>query len=227
MRVQWTPAMERRLRRLYAAHSAQECADAMGVGYSAVVNHVAVLGLAKSPEWVAQRTRQRWAEGRHEASRAKHFRKGEAAYNKGRPQAEWMPAASRRKCRATQFRKGSMSGAAQRNWVPLGTEKVRDGLLVRKLTDDQSVYPAARWQPVSRLVWEAAHGPVPEGHICVFRPGMKTLESARITADRLEVITLAENMRRNSYLTRYPKEMADLIRLRGALNRKINNRTKA
>jgi len=47
---------------------------------------------------------------------------------------------------------------------------------------------------------------------------------SEITLDRVECISLAENMRRNSYLTRYPKEVADLIRLRGALNRKINTR---
>jgi len=33
-------------------------------------------------------------------------------------------------------------------------------------------------------------------------------------------------MRRNSYHTRYPKEVAQLIQLKGALNRKINRRSR-
>jgi hypothetical protein len=48
-----------------------------------------------------------------------------------------------------------------------------------------------------------------------------------ITLGRLELISRAENMRRNSYHTRYPKEVAQLIQLRGALNRQINKRLKA
>lgn len=54
---------------------------------------------------------------------------------------------------------------------------------------------------------------------------MHTTDPAAITADRLELVTRAENMARNT-LHRYPKEVAQLIQLRGALNRKINARTK-
>ena len=47
-----------------------------------------------------------------------------------------------------------------------------------------------------------------------------------ITADRVECISLAENMRRNSYHN-YPKPIAELIQLRGALMRKINRAERA
>lgn len=76
------------------------------------------------------------------------------------------------------------------------------------------------------MAWEAANGPVPEGHIVIFKPGMKTFVSAEITVDRLEVVTLAENMRRNSFHTRYPKDLAELVMLKASLTRKINRRTK-
>lgn len=223
-RRHWMPAEDRKLARLYATLSAAECAAKLDRTTSSVQQRVAILGLAKSPEWVAERTRQRWAEGRHEGSRRAHFPRGEAAWNKGRPMAEWNPNAEA--CRATQFKKGDRRGAAQRNWVPLGTRKVRDGLLCVKVTDDPNVYPAARWQPVSRLVWEAANGPIPSGSLVVFKPGKAATTEEEITLDRLELVTRAENMRRNSYHTRYPKEVAQLIQLRGALNRKINRRSK-
>ena len=115
-----------------------------------------------------------------------------------------------------------MSGAAQHNYVPIGSLRVtKYGSLERKVTDDPSLYPARRWRPVAHLVWEAEHGPIPSGHVVRFKPGMHTIEEAEITLDRLECITLAENMRRNT-LHRYPTEIVDAIRARAVLNRRIN-----
>lgn len=51
---------------------------------------------------------------------------------------------------------------------------------------------------------------------------MRTAVLDEITLDRVECISLAENMRRNSYHN-YPKEIALAIQLRGVLNRKINH----
>jgi len=102
----------------------------------------------------------------------------------------------------------------------------QDGYLERKVTDDPSFVPNRRWVSVHRLVWEAAHGPVPQGHAVVFLPGRRTADLASITLDGLELVSRAELMRRNSYHTRYPKEVAQLIQLKGALNRKINRRSR-
>lgn len=222
-RRRWTPAEDRKLGRLYATMSAAECAQALNRSTSSVQQRVSILGLKKSDDWIAERTRRLWASGRLEGARRTQFRKGNEPANKGRPQHEWMPEESRRRCARTWFREG-LHGAARHNWVPIGSQKIRDGQLVRKVTDDPNVYPAARWKPVARIVWEAAHGPVPRGHVVRFKDGMHTTVEAEITLDRLECITCAENMRRNSYHTRFPKEVAQLIQLRGALNRKINNR---
>ena len=217
----WTDAEDRRLRRLYATRSAAECAQVLDRTVSAVQQRVNLLGLSKPLEWVAERARQRWAEGRHDNSRKALA--GGRGWNKGMKGVTGLHPNSRR----TQFKKGRPARAAH-NYRPIGTERLDEkrGVLIRKITDDPSIYPAGRWRPVHVIVWEAAHGPVPEGHMVRFRDGMKTLESAQITADRLECVTLAENMRRNSYHTRYPKEVAQLIQLKGALNRKINRRSK-
>ena len=216
--------MEDRLTRRYATHSAKECAAELGVSLSAVHNRVSVLGLSKSPDWVAERTRQRWSEGRHEASRRAHFRKGQAPVNKGRPQKEWMPTESIRRTAATRFK--PRKPEESRNYRPIGSLRVsKDGYLERKVTDDHPV-PARRWVAVHRLVWEQSHGPVPPGHVVRFKDGRKRLDPTEITADLLECISQAENMRRNSYHTHLPPEVAQLVQLRGALTRKINNRTK-
>lgn len=58
-----------------------------------------------------------------------------------------------------------------------------------------------------------------------FRDGMHTTEESAITPDKLECITRAENMARNS-IHNYPQPIPQLVQLRGALNRKIRNRSK-
>ena len=155
------------------------------------------MGLKKSPELLQE---------------AGRFERGHATWNAGRK--GWKAGG---RAPQTQFKRGHMP----HNHRPVGHERVtKDGYLERKIAEPKT------FRAVHVLVWEAAHGPVPAGHIAVFRPGMKTTKADLVTLDRLELITRAENMRRNSYLTRYPKEVADVIRLRGALNRKINNRSK-
>jgi hypothetical protein len=79
------------------------------------------------------------------------------------------------------------------------------------------------WVPVHRLVWIEHHGPIPAGHAVAFKPGQHTSVLEEITLDRLELVSRAELMRRNTY-HKYPKEIAQLIQLRGALQRQINKR---
>ena len=54
----WTPDRIAQLRGLYATHSAQECADLMGLAYKQVVHGVKRAGLRKSREWKVARMRE-------------------------------------------------------------------------------------------------------------------------------------------------------------------------
>lgn len=73
-----------------------------------------------------------------------------------------------------RFRKGEVRGAAQHNYVPIGTLRwSKDGYLERKVTDDHPV-PARRWVGEHRLIWEAENGPIPDGHVVVFLDGDPT-----------------------------------------------------
>jgi len=65
-------------------------------------------------------------------------------------------------------------------------------------------------------VWEEAGGEVPPGHVLVFRNGNKR----DIRPENLELITRAENARRNS-IHRYPPELRAAMRTAGKLRRKI------
>ena len=152
----------------------------------------------------------------HTTGNATSFKKGNIPWNKG------IHFVSGGRSAETQFKKGQMSGAAQHNYVPIGTLRISRGgyYLERKMTDDPSLVPVRRWEAVHRMVWQAAHGPIPDGHIVVFRPGMKTVVESEITIDRLECITRAENLRRNG-VWRDP-ELGKLYQLKGAIARQVN-----
>jgi hypothetical protein len=90
-------------------------------------------------------------------------------FHKGQPRT---PGSGAKGPNRTSFKKGCMSGAAQHNYVPIGSFRVsKDGYLERKVTDDPSLAPARRWVGVHRLNWEAAHGPIPDGHCVCFIDG--------------------------------------------------------
>lgn len=204
------------LHRFYPDYMTRAIADALGRTERQVYSKAAALGLKKSPEYLASPKSGRTNGSQGGATR---FKKGMTPWNKGKPGSTGTHPNSRR----TQFKKGEMSGAAQHNYVPIGSTRVtRYGSLERKVTDDPSLYPAKRWRPVAHLVWESNNGTIPPKHIVRFKDGMHTAEEEEITIDKLECISRAENMRRNS-MHRYPKEIALAIQLRGALNRRIRN----
>jgi hypothetical protein len=105
----------------------------------------------------------------------------------------------------------------------VGTYRVNgDHFLEFKFSDEPGPY-TKRWVPVHRKLWIEANGPVPSGHVVRFKDGLKTTVLEEITLDRIECITLAENLKRNS-LYRYPKEIQDAMRARGLLKRAINRK---
>jgi len=215
----WTPEQLAELTRRYPNERTADIARDLGRGLRSVYQKALALGLKKSPDYLASEGAGRFLRERR-ASEGTQFRAGDEPWNKGRS----YDAGGR--SHHTRFKKGRPASEAP-NYLPLGTERIsRDGYLERKVTDDLTVTSSRRWVAVHRLVWEAAHGPIPGGHIVVFKPGCATTDRAEISADRLECITRVENMRRNSYHNNYPKEVGQLIQLRGALNRKIKNRSK-
>lgn len=218
-RRRWTLSEKQMLRRLYPDHATSVIAEAIGCTVSQVNGAAARLGVAKSGAFLASDKCCRLRPGNTVGINSR-FPRGHVPANKGMRRPGWAPG----RMADTQFKPGRPAQVA-RNYRPIGSERITDGVLCRKVTDDPALYPARRWVPVHRMVWEAAHGPVPPGHIVVFRSGQKTLVSSEITLERIELISYAENMRRNSYQNRYPKEIASAIQLRGALVRQINRRS--
>jgi HNH endonuclease len=217
MRHVWTQVETAVLRAAYPDTPTAALAASLGLTVQQVYHKAQALGLRKSAAYLAGPHACRLRRG--DGVGAQHrFEPGLVPWNKG--MKGWCAPGSER----TQFKPGELRGAAQRNYVPIGSLRLtKGGLLERKITDDPALYPARRWVAVHRLVWEAANGPIPPGHMVRFRPGRHTVVAEEITADRLELVSFVENMRRNT-LHRYPPQIVHAIQLRGALIRKINAR---
>lgn len=213
----WLPGELDLLRKMYPDTPTQRIATLTGHSLRSVYHQAHKQGLKKTPEFLRLHGGRLNNDGRGKASR---FKPGQEPWNKGTHYVAGGRSAE------TRFKPGRKPQEA-RNYLPIGSTRMhKSDYLEKKVSDDLSVYPAKRWQGVHRIVWEAAHGPVPKGYIVSFKPGMKTVIEDEITVDRLELVTRAENMRRNSYHTNYPPELRQIVQLQGALNRKIRNREK-
>ena len=93
------------------------------------------------------------------------FVKGQVPPNKGKPRSEWMPEESRERCRATQFRKGQVSGiAAERDRGLLGV-RIADGYREIRVDPRGQRHTMDRWIPLAKFNWMQANGrDWPDGH---------------------------------------------------------------
>lgn len=205
----WTARQLATLRREYPRRSAKAVARMVGHSACSVYKCAQRLKLHKTAAFLASAAsgRLRAGDGRGISGR---FRSGQKAWNKG-----------------TRFIAGGRSvetqfkpGARPHTWRPIGTERTNsDGILQRKVTD--TGYPPRDWRAVHTLMWEQANGPLPAGHIVIFRDG----NHERLALENFECISRPELMRRNT-VHNYPKPLALVIQLRGALQRQINKRAR-
>lgn len=215
-RLTWTPEALAEVCRRYPHERTADIARDLGRSIGSIHWQANLLGLKKTPEYMRE------IHGAHiaEAGARYRFNAGSAAWNKGIPGSTGNHPNTKR----TQFKKGRKPQEA-RNYQPIGSLRILDGCLQRKVTDDPALYRSRRWVAVHRLVWEEVNGPTPNGYVVVFKPGMASTDPDEITIDRVELITRAELMRRN---TRHnlPPELNALIAVKARLTRVINEREK-
>jgi len=216
-RIEWTKEMDDAVRTHFPDTRTADLAAQMGLTEPQVNGRARRLGLRKSAAFLAAPTSGRWGY-RHRGCETTQFQPGMTPWNKGvKGSAGHHPNTV-----CTQFQPGQLSGRAMHNYKPVGTLRIsKDGQLERKVRDDGPTQ--SRWEAVARLVWGGEHGPIPPKHVVRFLPGMETTEEHLITVDKLECISMRENLRRNSRHTNYGPEMNQLVQLRGAMTRRINN----
>lgn len=99
--------------------------------------------------------------------RTGRFEKGHVPASKGKK----MSPEQYEKCKATMFKSGSKPA----NTDPIGTEKLlADGYIWVKIDDKPRVKKGENWIQKHRLIWEEAHGPIPDGHVILFLDGDRT-----------------------------------------------------
>jgi len=210
----WSPAELDVLRVQYPHQVTRDIAALLGIDQRLVYAQANRMGLRKSADFAASDKSGRILKG-GKLSQQNQFKPGQTPWNKG---TNYMPGG---RCAETQFKPGRKPEES-RNYAPIGTLRIsKDGTLERKTSDDPAIYPARRWVPVSRLVWEAAHGPIPPGHVVAFKPGRKSTKQAHITLDALECVSRAEMARRNSIWAN-GNAIGRLYQLKGAIARQVN-----
>jgi hypothetical protein len=189
--------------------------------YNAAYN----LGLRKSKEFLQSEESGLLRKGQtRPESVATQFKKGQAPANKGVRRPGW----STGRMKETQFKKGCRTGIAQKNWKPIGTVLL-DGDGYPRIKVREAVHGVEPtgfgnqkcWPFLSRRTWEESNGPIPPGHVIVFRDGQRD----NCAIGNLECISRADLARRNSMWGRLPQELAEVIQLNGALKRKLRRLT--
>ena len=205
IRKVWTQSEIDILSRMYPDHFAQEIAVILGRSVRSVYDKARLLGLECSKDKIR---RSGLMSSNHPNCVAARFTKGHTPDNKGKKVSPETYA----KCQPTMFKKGHRPV----NHREVGEERINvDGYIEVKVAEPN------RWKPKHRVIWEQHHGAIPRG----FNVQFKNHNPLDCRIENLYLISKAEQMRtENSYIARYPKELQDVIRLKGAINRQIRKR---
>lgn len=215
----WTEAEKALVRELYPHRPTREIAARLGRPIHSVYRIAAILDLHKTAEFRASEASGIFYPGHHRGKQTQ-FKTGDVPANKGLRRPGWHSG----RMRETQFKKGNRSGFAADNWKPIGTIladsegylriKVREAVPGKEPTGWGNV---SVWPQLHRYRWEQVNGPVPRDHVLIFKDGDKN----NCELENLQLLSRAENMRRNSLWKRLPRPLAKAIQLNGALKRRI------
>lgn len=203
IRREWTEDEVEILKRMYPDHFASEIGEVLGRPQSSIYNKARQLRLECSPEKIRRSGK---LSSSNPNSMRTRFKKGHVPANKGKS----MPEEVYEKCSGTMFRKGQVP----HNHKEVGSERVNIyGYIEVKVAEPN------RWKLKHRIVWERTNGEIPKGYNVQFRNRDKL--DCRI--ENLYLISRADQMgKENSYMAKYPKELQEVIRIKGVLNRQIH-----
>ncbi len=204
----WTEAQIDVVRAKFADTLTQQIADELGLTYPQVVHQARAMGIKKSDAFLNGPAGGRTDGRKGQGSR---FAAGSVPWSKGLK----LPG----KKSATSFQPGRPAP----NKMPIGSFRIASSEYLQiKLTE--TGYPPRDWVMYHRHVWEHAHGPIPDGCVIRFKPGMKSTDAEQITLEALECVSRVDHMAEHTF-HQYGPEIAQLTQLRSAITRQINKRT--
>ena len=207
MKGKWTQEEIEILSRLYPNHYAREIAGILGRGISSIHCKARTLGIESSREKIQ---RAGYEVSKSPSSIASRFQKGHHPSNKGKKVSPEIYA----KMQPTMFKKGQNPV----NHRDVGSERVNvDGYIEIKVAEPN------RWRLKHRVIWEQVNGAIPKG----FNVQFKNHNPLDCRLDNLYLISKAEQMaKENSFWAKYPKEIQEIIHLKGVVNRAIHKAEK-
>lgn len=190
----WSADEDEYMQNHYADLSNDEVGKNLGRTRAAVLQRANHLGLKKSQEFMSSGSSGR-------------IMPGETPWNKGK-KYEVTPC-------GTHYKPGHLPHST----LPIGTVRLYKGHPYIKVKE--TPIRRERWRPVPEIAWIEANGPLPDDHIVVFKPGMHTDDIQKITAERLQAVTRAELMERNT-IHRYPAELRGAMIQLGYMRNRLN-----
>lgn len=215
----WTAREDAIMRDLYAEEHTTTIEAFLHRSVSSIYGRAETLGLNKSAAYAAELLSYLGRKlAASSAAVGNRFPKGHVPANKGSRRPGWATG----RMKDSQFKKGQRNGTAAAHYMPLGAERLVDGYRYVKVAEVPAVPHTVNWKPLHVLNWERANGrPLPARHVLRFRDRNRD----NVAVDNLELLTQAENMRRNT-VHNLPKALVEVVRLRAVLMRKINRRTR-
>ena len=203
MKGKWTQEEIDILSSLYPNHYAREIAGILGRGISSIHCKAQALGIESSRE---KNQRVGYEASKSPASIAARFQNGSVPLNKGKKVSPEIYA----KMQPTMFKKGQTPV----NHRDVGSERVNvDGYIEIKVAEPN------RWRLKHRVIWEQVNGVIPKG----FNVQFKNHNPQDCRIENLYLISKAEQMaKENSFWAKYPKEIQEIIHLKGVVNRAIH-----
>lgn len=207
IRKVWTKSEIDILSRMYPDHFAQEIAVILGRSVRSVYDKARLLCLECSKDKIR---RSGLMSSNHPNCVAARFPKGHIPDNKGKRVSPKTYA----ECQPTMFKKGQ----TPLNHRDVGSERVNVyGYIEIKVAEPN------RWRLKHRVIWEQVNGAIPKGFNVQFKNHNR--QDCRI--ENLYLISKAEQMaKENSFWAKYPKEIQEIIHLKGVVNRAIHKAEK-
>lgn len=205
----WTAEDEQTMRDRYPNEHTSATAKALGRDIKSVYTKAHALGLHKTAAYLAspEACRMRKGDGRGGETR---FNAGCIPWNKGKHYV-----AGGRSIE-TRFKKGQWPVNKDPGFYVIGALRWNaDGYLEMRVR-----FGPRGWEPLHRILWEDAHGPVPADCAVVF----KDRDPTNVEIANLELISRADLMRRNT-VHNLPAPLKSSIQLLGQLKRRIRERS--
>lgn len=187
------------LRREYLSVPVKRLANLVGRSDTFVRTRLRQLGLVVPREIIEKRKQDA------------RFNTGSAPKNKGKK----MTPEQYEKAKRTMFKKGIVPKNTKPDFS-ITIRKDKRGVAYKHIRIDKGF-----WIPYHRYVWINSNGPPPPGMKIVFKDG----NTMNCKIENLEMVTAAELMLRNT-VHNLPKPLAEVVQLRGAVNRQINKHLK-